>query len=70
VPAVVLRGDGHGTRRVPDVLSYCVPVWAAYLHEICLEQRGGQEAEDAHPEIDVQVAASADLVRNRHLEQR
>jgi len=49
VPTVLLRGNGHGTRRVPDVLSYCVPVWTA------------------DPEINVQVAASADLVGNRHL---
>ena len=68
VPTILLRGDGHGARRVPDVLSYCAPVWTADLHDIHLEERGGQEVECAHPEINVQVAASADLIRNRHLE--
>jgi len=33
VPTVLLRGDGYGTGRVSDVLSYCVPVWIADLHE-------------------------------------
>ena len=67
VPTVLLCGDGHGTRRVSDVLSYCVAVWTADLHETCLEGREGQEVENAHPEIYVQVAASAHLVRNGHL---
>ena len=70
MPTVLLRGDGHGTRRVPDVLSYCVSVWTADLYKIHLEEHRGQEVECAHPEINVQVAATADLVRNRHLEER
>ena len=40
VPTILLRGDGHGTGRVSDVLSYGVPVGIADLQETCL--RGGR----------------------------